>query len=92
MSDDQSQGPSCKFSIVCSWTECLRPVEAGRSGGHLTPWGFLGGVLGAVMGLEWGVLPVCRKESPGLGDWVAGFLEAWLSGLPGVGESEQISY
>lgn len=86
------QGPSSKFSIVCSWTECLPPVKAGRPGGHLTPWVW-GGVLGTVVGRECGgVLPDCRKESSGLGDWVAVLLQACLSVLPGVGESEQISY
>lgn len=43
-----AKGPSSKFSIVCPWTECLRPVEDGRPGGHLTPWVW-GGVLGAVV-------------------------------------------
>lgn len=67
-------------------------MEAGRPGGHLTPWVW-GGVLGAVVGQEWGpCLPGCRKESPGVGDRVAGMLQVWLSGLSGVGESEQISY
>lgn len=66
-------------------------MEDGRLGGHLTPWVW-GGVFGVVVERQWRALLGCRKESSGLGEWVAGLLQAWLSGLPGVGESEQISY
>lgn len=34
-----AKGPGSKFSIVCRWTECLRPAEARCLGGHLIPWG-----------------------------------------------------
>lgn len=51
-------------------------------GGHLIP-----------PGTGWG-LPGRRKESHGLGSRGQGppFLPPWLSGLPGVGQSAQISY
>lgn len=66
------RAPAPKFSIVCRWTECPRPAEAGCLGGHLIPWGTGRGLFPAV-----GRSPPTRETGRDLP------LPCWLSGPPG---------
>lgn len=87
-----AQGPASKFSIVCCWTERLRPAEAGCLGRHLIPPGTGRGSLPRRWGGSRGSARL-REGARGLRDWEGSLPHPpWLSGPPWRGKrgSEQI--